>query len=118
MADNINEYRIALQRLIDNESIYLPVGTKISNDSVAVEAGRKKGTIKKSRSVFTDLIAEIKIAALNQKRRVGEPHSTEIKNLKSEIKELKLMLDASLIREVSLINELFEIKKDILRNKK
>lgn len=39
-----------------------PKGSKINNDNVSLEAGRKKGTIKKSRPVFNELIEEIKKA--------------------------------------------------------
>ncbi|MBO1271131.1 hypothetical protein J3L11_05635 [Shewanella sp. 4t3-1-2LB] len=56
---NILEYFEALERLKNGTSVNVPKGTKITNDSVALEAGRKKGSIKKSRKVFASLIEEI-----------------------------------------------------------
>jgi hypothetical protein len=34
-------------------------GSKVNNDNVALEAGRKRGSIKKSRESFLELIGEI-----------------------------------------------------------
>ena len=59
MSDAIIEYFEALERLIKNQPINVPVDTKISNDSVALEAKRNKGAIKKSRQIFADLILAI-----------------------------------------------------------
>ena len=56
----LKDYYDALERLKINKPINVPVGTKITNDAVSLEAGRKKGTIKRSREVFTELIEEIK----------------------------------------------------------
>ena len=43
----IDEYYKALDRLIQNKPINVPIGTKINNDTVALEAGRKRGSLKK-----------------------------------------------------------------------
>ena len=48
MDDILTEYFSALDRLKKNKPIRIPKGTKITNDSVALEAGKKKGTIKRS----------------------------------------------------------------------
>ena len=45
----IDDYFEALARLKSNSPIRIPKDSKISNDNVSLEAGRKKGTIKKSR---------------------------------------------------------------------
>ena len=45
----LNEYYAALERLKANKPIVLPKGSAINNDTVAMEAGRKRGSIKKSR---------------------------------------------------------------------
>ena len=55
----IDEYYKALDRLIQNKPINVPIGTKINNDTVALEAGRKRGSLKKSREIFLDLIDKI-----------------------------------------------------------
>lgn len=53
---NIDIYFSALERLIKNVPVNVPLGTKISYDAVSLEAGKSKGSIKKSRPIFTDLI--------------------------------------------------------------
>jgi hypothetical protein len=59
MADILKEYFAALGRLKEGKPVNVPKGTRITNDSVSLEAGRKKGTIKKSRPIFSDLIEAI-----------------------------------------------------------
>jgi hypothetical protein len=107
--DNLTEYRTALNRLKDGLPKNVPKGTKITNDAVSLEAGRGKGSIKKSRAVFAQLIADIEAAAKEQSlpKRVVEQQSDR---LKSEVKELRTQLDAALSREMSLVYELFEVK--------
>ena len=43
MADILQDYFDALDRLKNGKPINVPKGTKITNDSVSLEAGRKKG---------------------------------------------------------------------------
>ncbi|WP_228200272.1 hypothetical protein [Acinetobacter baumannii] len=66
MSEALIEYFEALERLKVNKPIRIDIGTKISNDSVALEAGRNKGAIKKSRLIFADLIVAIDCAAKEQ----------------------------------------------------
>ena len=47
MNETIIEYFDLLVRLIKDEPINDPAGSKINNDTVASEARRKRGTIKK-----------------------------------------------------------------------
>ena len=56
----LNEYYAALERLKANKPEVLPKGSAINNDTVAMEAGRKRGSIKKSRHAA--LVAEIELA--------------------------------------------------------
>ena len=62
----IEDYYKALDRLISNKPINVEKGTKINNDTVALEAGRKRGTIKKSRPAFDSLIKAIEQAQSEQ----------------------------------------------------
>ncbi|HBV4904933.1 TPA: hypothetical protein MDZ65_003112 [Klebsiella pneumoniae] len=103
---HIDEYYSALERLINNSPVIVPAGTKISYDAVSLEAGKSKGSIKKSRPIFTDLIN--KIDSLKQKRKGND--DANIKRLRLEILELKTQLDNSLAREISLIVELHKLK--------
>ncbi|WP_406833873.1 hypothetical protein [Pseudomonas asiatica] len=59
----MDEYRAALQRLVSNNTINLPKNSSINKDTVALEAGRKRGSIKKSRKEHAQLILEITAAA-------------------------------------------------------
>lgn len=105
--NNINDYYSALERLINNVPVIVPVGTKISYDAVSLEAGKSKGSIKKSRPIFTDLIKKIDNLKESRKNTDG----IDIKRLRHEILELKNQLDNSLAREICLITELHELKK-------
>jgi hypothetical protein len=62
VSETLKLYYDALSRLQNGNSTVLAKGTRISNDSVSIEAGRKKGSIKNSRPGFSDLIAAIKKA--------------------------------------------------------
>ncbi|MHA4875018.1 hypothetical protein, partial [Enterococcus faecium] len=71
----------------------VPKGGKINNDTVALEAGRSRGSIKKSRPEFRALIDEIQEAA--SKARTSSPNdklitaSARIEGLTSELSALK-----------------------------
>lgn len=104
--NNIDDYYSALERLIQNVPIIVPVGTKISYDAVSLEAGKSKGSIKKSRPIFADLIKRIDSFKKNYK----DNDDIKIKKLRLEILELKTQLDNSLAREICLIIELHNLK--------
>ena len=67
----LNEYYAALERLKANKPIVLPKGSAINNDTVALEAGRKRGSIKKSRHAA--LIEAIELAAQQAGQNVLSP---------------------------------------------
>lgn len=112
MTDSFLEYYEALERLKKDTSLRVPKGTKITNDAVSLEAGRGKGSIKKSRPIFTDLIVAIKIASEQQMLAVNT-QDNKIEKLKSELDQCRKELEAALAREVSLLYELYEAKKEI-----
>jgi hypothetical protein len=87
-------------------------GAKISNDSVALEAGRKKGSIKKSRPQFRGLIDAIEAAAVASADGCRNPMD-EIASLKREKKELQTLLDESRAREVGLIYQVFRLQRQM-----
>ncbi len=105
MSDTLDEYYAALDRLKQRK-------TKINNDTVALEAGRKKGSIKKSRPQFAALIQAI----VEAQQEVVRPEVAMVKRLdqaKGSAKELQLRLDAALARELSLIREVFKLRKEL-----
>ena len=102
-------YYAALDRLKAAKPQVVAKGTKISNDAVSLEAGRKKGSIKKSRLVFAGLIADIELAATAE----GSPKKTQVQiadKAKKKVHDLQRELDAALGREQSLLMELFETR--------
>lgn len=103
----LDEYFEALERLKKQRA-------KINNDSVAIEAGRKKGSIKKSRDIFHDLIKAIDAAASEQARPKDEQRErlSKAKQISCELRE---QLEASLARELSLLHQLYELKKQVNR---
>jgi hypothetical protein len=105
MGKVMDEYHAALDRLILR-------GAKISNDAVAIEAGRNKGSIKKSRSQFSDLIAAIDEAAALQIEG-GQNPKLLLARAKQEQARLQQRLDECLAREINLVHEVFQLKKQL-----
>lgn len=105
MSGTLDDYFAALERLKRRKA-------KINNDTVALEAGRKKGSIKKSRPQFAALIAAIDAAdaELNATR---DEASEKLAQAKDDTKTLQTRLDAALARELSLLKEVFELKKEL-----
>jgi hypothetical protein len=110
MSDILKDYFEALERLKSGKPVNVPKGTKITNDSVSLEAGRKKGTIKKSRPVFSDLIEAINSAATTE----GNPQDEireRLDHAKAEAAKYRVLWEEALAREVSLVKELWDARK-------
>ena len=112
MTDSFLEYYEALERLKKDTPMRVLKGNKITNDAVSLEAGRGKGSIKKSRPIFADLIVAIQIAS-EQQMLVVNTQDKKIEKLKLELDQCRKELEAALAREVSLLYELYEVKKEI-----
>jgi len=111
---SLDDYFAALERLKKGRPDILSKGTKITNDAVALEAGRGKGSIKKSRPVFTDLIQAIDAAAAEQSKPKNE-QKVRLNKAKSTADQVRRDLEAALAREISLLHELYEVKKTLAR---
>lgn len=112
--NSLQDYFEALERLKAGKPLHVPKGTRITNDAVSQEAQRGKGSIKKSRAVFADLIRAIDEAAAEQ----ANPKAQERDRLlraKSEVGSLRGQLEAALAREVSLLKELFETRQKLAK---
>jgi Rad3-related DNA helicase len=110
----LQDYFDALERLKAGKPLHVPKGARITNDAVSQEAQRGKGSIKKSRAVFSDLIQAIDEAAAEQ----ASPRAQERDRLlraKSEAGSLREQLEAALAREVSLLKELFETRRKLAK---
>lgn len=109
---SLDAYFAALERLKAGKPLHVPPGTRITNDAVSLEAGRGKGSIKKSRAVFADLIQAIDEAATEQSRPKSKERDKLLRS-KSEAEALRKQLEAALAREVSLLKELYETRKQL-----
>lgn len=111
MRDYLNEYYEALERLIKGQPVRVPKGSKISFDTVAVEAGRGKGSIKRNRAVYTDLREAVLAAAHQQKSSVKNDFKAKAARNKAEAKEYRRRYEEALCRELALVHEVFELKR-------
>lgn len=100
----VDQYFAALERLKAR-------GEPISNDAVALEAGKGRGSIKKSRPAHAELIATIDNAMKEQQET--KVAVNPVPGLKSDIEELKRRLDQSLDREVALLHELYDLRAKV-----
>ena len=111
----LNEYYAALERLKANKPTILAKGSAINNDTVALEAGRKRGSIKKSR--YAALVEAIELAAqqagqnaLSPTQQVEQAKS-KTKAVKSDYEQLKEDYERLLEKCNSLLLENFELKQ-------
>ncbi len=114
MPDAVQEYFEALDRLTSGKSQIVSRQAKINNDTVAIEAGRHKGSIKKSRPVFAGLIDAIKKAGANQVK----PHQEAKENIrKFKVKsiEYRILYEQGLGRELALLRQVNELRQEINR---
>lgn len=102
------EYYEALDRLIRNKPINVPQGSKINNDSVALEAGRLRGAIKNKR--YPTLCTVIKAAAENQKETPLQQTQRMRDFYKAQRDEYKELLGKALGRELMLVDRLKELE--------
>ncbi|MEC8123809.1 MAG: hypothetical protein VX125_08190 [Pseudomonadota bacterium] len=110
-----NEYYAALERLKANKPTILPKASAINNDTVALEAGRKRGSIKKSRHAA--LIEAIEQAAQQAGQNVLSPAQqieqakSKTKVIKTDYEQLKEDYEKLLSKANSLLFENFELRQ-------
>lgn len=116
--DSIYQYFLALERLIGNKPIRVPKGTTITLRSVALEAGKSAGSIRKERPVYEELIKEIKRQAAEHNTRakpMKEVHQS-IRRWKDEAEQWRKLYHQALARELMLLHQL-DGAENLLRNK-
>ena len=106
MLDILSDYFEALDRLKRGKPDNVPKGTRITNDSVSLEAKRKLGSIKKSRPIFSDLIEAIDAAKADVKP--GNEIERRLAEAKGEAARYRALWEGALAREVSLIKQLWD----------
>ena len=113
----LNEYYAALDRLKANKPTILQKGSAINNDTVALEAGRKRGSIKKGRHAA--LIEAIEQAAQAVGKNVLSPAQqvekakNKTKAVKTDYEQLKEDYEKLLEKANSLLLENFELRQKL-----
>jgi hypothetical protein len=110
MTDTLRDYFDALDRLKSGKTLRVAKGAPINNDTVSLEAGRKKGSIKNLRPTFKDLIIAIDIAA-EAEINPGDGMRDQLDRAKAEVARYRTLWDESLAREVSLVKELWAARE-------
>lgn len=112
-------YYQALNRLREGNPVKVPKGSKISVTSVAIEAGRTPGSIKKNRPIFDALIREIKIRAREQQEQ-SKPGAMQVQQAKdkatkasAKASDYKIKYEAALARELMLLIAWDEATKEL-----
>lgn len=105
----LDDYNAAFLRLLENRPIRLPIGTKINNDTVALEAGRKRGSLKRSRIEHLPLIEKIKNAT-GESRKDASRLKAQIEKLKISRNEYKEKYELCLAREVMQLKRIADLE--------
>ena len=108
----MQDYWDALGRLKAGKPVRLPKGSPINKDSVALEAGRGRGSIKRSRESFLSLISAIENAA-NADESPTEPDI--LRRYKEAADEYKDMYHRALNRELMLVERVARLEKELAR---
>jgi CRISPR/Cas system-associated protein Cas5 (RAMP superfamily) len=109
-----NEYFQALERLIKNIPNIVEKNSKINKDTVALEAGRKRGSIKRSRHPeLTKAIEEASNSINNPKREID----LKLKKIKEEKDYFETEYKNSLARELMMIERISELEKELIKIK-
>lgn len=117
MSKTIKNFENALQRLIDGKSNIVKPPYTINNDTVALEAGRKRGTIKKSRPELADLIEAIAKAEANRtgKYETDQQDNRDIKLQKATEKISKLEVELEELKN-KYLKQLAQLNMQMYRN--
>jgi len=83
---------------------------KINKDTVSLEAGRKRGSIKKTREVFLELIEAIYKASEDKSKSTSQ-HIEQITKLKDKMNNFKHLYEEALNRELMYIERINELEK-------
>ena len=112
-------YYEALERLVNGAGKILPKGTKITLNAVALEAGKTEGSIKKSRSVYANLIEETKRQSKRQ-QELTAPGVLDVRTARAKTAKAKAESDdfedkykASLARELMLLVQLDNVEEQL-----
>lgn len=127
----LDDYYQAVDRMLQAKNKITKIGTKITQSSVAIEAGRTPGSIKKSREVYHDLIEHINSAQVKQ-LLIGESNENavatiastsviglrdKLKNEKKKTEEFRLKYEAALARELMLVHRVYKLEGELVKER-
>lgn len=112
----IDDYYDALQRLINNKPLNIPKDSKINNDTVALEASRKRGSIKRSREGFEQLIKDI-LTAEEKRTQGARKLQDKLEQTKQDKINIEVLYNKSLNRELMYLETINELEKEINKYK-
>lgn len=104
-------FRDAFNRIVNNETIRLRPGTKLTQNNVAREAGRDPSALKKDR--YPSLVMEIQGYILSQRKIVPQKKEIQTNNVRSLLEQLK---DCRVQRDklMSIVNSQNEYIQELL----
>lgn len=108
----LDDYYDALQRLINNKPLNISKDSKINNDTVALEACRKRGSIKRSREGFEQLITDILEAEAKRTQGVRKLQG-KLEKTKQDKINVEILYNESLNRELMYLETINELEKEI-----
>lgn len=110
----MEEYWSALDRLKSGSPIRVPKHSSINKDTVALEAGRKRGSIKRSRSSFAELITAIDTASEVLSKKAPSK-TAQLQKERSKTAHYRELYHESLNRELMLIERIAQLEKELRR---
>lgn len=109
---SLKEYWDALDNIKKGKPVNVPPGGRITNDQVSIEAGRSRGSIKKSRESYQELIAAIE-SAENDRQQFSNKDEEKYQRRRTEAERFKLLYQQAVAREISLAKENMDLKKEL-----
>ncbi|WEL57613.1 hypothetical protein PZ739_10815 [Pseudomonas kermanshahensis] len=122
MDDGLKVYWDALSRMEEGIPLIVSPDAEINYDTVALEAGRSRGSLKASRPQHANIRDAIERAAkeINDARSAGVPVSKaelkrKIKAERERAESFKALSDQILAREIMLLRHVAKLEKEIDR---
>ncbi|NWA32009.1 hypothetical protein HX817_10715 [Pseudomonas sp. C6002] len=106
---NITDCFLALQRLLTGRPIRIKGPYKINNDTVALEAGHPRGSIKKYNPTH-DLLIQTISEHYGKKFKTNDKAQQKISDAKEKIKSLEKEINEALGREAMYIKYTLELE--------
>lgn len=116
MSEAVRLYYAALERLKQNKPTNVEKGTAVNKDTVALEAGKKRGSIRK-RPGFEQLIKDIELAGQSgRKRRTNKGAAERVLEMTETLAALEAENDMLKARYMSLLYLNYEMANQMRKH--